>query len=655
MGHFLIAWLLLLAATSARADMYPDASNAKLPEAITNLQGDSGVVYAKQYGNCLWAPDGTGDNTPCINAAIAAAKATVGTDPTTSFKTGGGVVVLPAGNIGIAATITQAGSPAVLLRGAGGPGNFGNCKTQLKWTGAAGGTMVAFGDDATGLTVGGGMTGLCLEGASSAGKLLVGRSNQSQQFRDLFLHNSTAAAIDLAPSAVNTNGSARSRFEDIQITLDSPGAAASDGIVWNGTETNDTFQNVFDNVIVQYQNGVGWKCINADTNWVRSSWGQPILGGTGMSIELRGASSATAPYNLSECRENIFEGYFGLNANPGSAPRATETVFATGTGSISGTTLTVSAVSSGTLKVGYLLYGPAISFPVRIAALGTGTGGTGTYTVDQAQTAASGTITAALPSFDNFISQNGRGSGSPVPVVAGGANLGYIADDGVHFDNRPGAGFFDHNGMSYKTSPGPTGAVFDIDRPNRSNFAVSAKFGPNLPVYLQYAPPGIGFNLRWTGGGTFAFGKGSAANYGGLLSLDSTTGAFGFTGTAAPGNADAAATLVNLWGIDRFGHERGGNTAPPALTACGTSPTISGDDRAGEVTLGSGNPTTCIITFANQYGGPAGAAAPPYCTVTWQSNLPVMQYTVNYLAIGVTQTAASGNKLNYRCTARAGG
>lgn len=54
------------------------------------------------------------------------------------------------------------------------------------------------------------------------------------------------------------------------------------------------------------------------------------------------------------------------------------------TGSISGNTLTVSAVASGTLEVGTLIYGtnriPANTF---IQALGTGTGGTGTYTLSQ--------------------------------------------------------------------------------------------------------------------------------------------------------------------------------------------------------------------------------------------------------------------------------
>lgn len=59
------------------------------------------------------------------------------------------------------------------------------------------------------------------------------------------------------------------------------------------------------------------------------------------------------------------------------------------TGSISGTTLTVSAMSSGTISVGQALFGVGITQATVITALGTGTGGVGTYTVNISQTVAS--------------------------------------------------------------------------------------------------------------------------------------------------------------------------------------------------------------------------------------------------------------------------
>lgn len=72
----------------------------------------------------------------------------------------------------------------------------------------------------------------------------------------------------------------------------------------------------------------------------------------------------------------------------------TATTAAVVTGSISATTLTVSAVASGTLAVGQQLTGANVAVGTFITALGSGTGGTGTYTVSQSQTAASATIDA---------------------------------------------------------------------------------------------------------------------------------------------------------------------------------------------------------------------------------------------------------------------
>lgn len=63
------------------------------------------------------------------------------------------------------------------------------------------------------------------------------------------------------------------------------------------------------------------------------------------------------------------------------------------TGSISGTTLTVTVVGTGVVRVGYVISGTGITAGTTITALGTGTGGTGTYTVSVSQTVASTTIT----------------------------------------------------------------------------------------------------------------------------------------------------------------------------------------------------------------------------------------------------------------------
>lgn len=74
------------------------------------------------------------------------------------------------------------------------------------------------------------------------------------------------------------------------------------------------------------------------------------------------------------------------------------------TGAISGTTLTVSAVTSGTLYVGQTIQGTGVTALTIITALGTGSGGAGTYTVSTSQTVSSTTLYALnfsqLPSSD---------------------------------------------------------------------------------------------------------------------------------------------------------------------------------------------------------------------------------------------------------------
>jgi hypothetical protein len=69
------------------------------------------------------------------------------------------------------------------------------------------------------------------------------------------------------------------------------------------------------------------------------------------------------------------------------------------TGSISGTTLTVTAVTSGALAVGQIITGGGTRVGTRITAFDTGTGGVGTYFVSTDQTVASATITGGAPAF----------------------------------------------------------------------------------------------------------------------------------------------------------------------------------------------------------------------------------------------------------------
>ncbi|MCX6231016.1 MAG: hypothetical protein NTZ33_05685 [Bacteroidetes bacterium] len=115
----------------------------------------------------------------------------------------------------------------------------------------------------------------------------------------------------------------------------------------------------------------------------------------------------------------------GLNAsNPLTIlPAATTTISglsngALVTGSIAGTVLTVTAVTSGTIAVGQPITGTNVLGGTYITAFGTGVGGAGTYTINISQTVASTAITCVGAMFilngANYISIDGRigGTGS---------------------------------------------------------------------------------------------------------------------------------------------------------------------------------------------------------------------------------------------------
>lgn len=129
-------------------------------------------------------------------------------------------------------------------------------------------------------------------------------------------------------------------------------------------------------------------------------------------VNLRGRSAGTSnsgpPTNgwLTRGSQTTLVAKAGYNGNM-ILFNANSTRTAQFTGSISGTTLTVTAVASGTLRVGNGLQNTAngIAFGTQITALGTGTGGVGTYTVNKSQTVASGSIYTGDSLTDTSISR----------------------------------------------------------------------------------------------------------------------------------------------------------------------------------------------------------------------------------------------------------
>jgi hypothetical protein len=119
----------------------------------------------------------------------------------------------------------------------------------------------------------------------------------------------------------------------------------------------------------------------------------------------RGAKFLNAPYGAFQDDTDQTDGstavayYFRLNTTDFSNGVSVESRTASFTGSITTTTLTVSAVSAGTLYPSMQITGTGVTAGTRIVAQLTGTtGGAGTYTVSISQTVTSTAMTGDLPS-----------------------------------------------------------------------------------------------------------------------------------------------------------------------------------------------------------------------------------------------------------------
>ena len=113
------------------------------------------------------------------------------------------------------------------------------------------------------------------------------------------------------------------------------------------------------------------------------------------------------------------------------------------TGYIAGTTFTVTSAPSGKVGVNTSFYGAGVSLNTYVTALGTGIGGTGTYTVTPSQTLGSSgspvTMTAVAytvpqgPCTDNGVGEMVRNFriGTTQTMGAGFAVSGDVYDDGL--------------------------------------------------------------------------------------------------------------------------------------------------------------------------------------------------------------------------------
>jgi hypothetical protein len=106
-------------------------------------------------------------------------------------------------------------------------------------------------------------------------------------------------------------------------------------------------------------------------------------------------------------------------------------------------------------------------------------------------------------------------------------------------------------------------------------------------------------------------------------------------------------TPVNKAGDTMLGKLNFSGAAPAISSGGGTAPSVAGNDMVGEITMGTGSPTTVVLTFGTW-------VAKPKCVVSWQINLASMQYAIGGsgpYTLTITQTATSSNKINFNCAA----
>ena len=182
-----------------------------------------------------------------------------------------------------------------------------------------------------------------------------------------------------------------------------------------------------------------------------------------------------APGTLSREEITVAAGAGAVTAGMVLGKRTHAAAAAVVTGSIATTVLTVTAVTSGTLSVGQTISGSGVTAGTKITALGTGIGGTGTYTVDTSQTASSTTVTASAASSAAYSGNTGNGTMGAITVSSGaklgaysltitepGTNVGnFIVQDpdGILVGQGDVAAAFSAGGLAFTLADGSTDFV----------------------------------------------------------------------------------------------------------------------------------------------------------------------------------------------------
>jgi hypothetical protein len=243
----------------------------------------------------------------------------------------------------------------------------------------------------SGLTTSG-TTSLTITGAGVTGTLVLGQVLTSTAVSagtllQTFVSGTFAANSSTYTLSVNAIGSGTSSF-----------TAGTNGIgydvAWNGSRwvsvgtcnTSTSFASA--NTINYSTDGITWTAVTpAPTTNIGTSFNG--AGGEGRCVAWNGIKFVAGGRNNSTPTQTLLYSGDGINWSSVS-PEVTYALG--GTAGVSSVTLSIIVSVSGLIRVGQFISGTGVTAGAFISALGTGTGGTGTYTMSVASTIAASAI-----------------------------------------------------------------------------------------------------------------------------------------------------------------------------------------------------------------------------------------------------------------------
>jgi len=275
-------------------------------------------------------------------------------------------------------------------------------------------------------------------------------------------------------------------------------------------------------------------------------------------------------------------------------------------GTVSGTTLTVSLMKSGTIAVGQQLFGLGVTARTVITALGTGTGGVGTYTINISQTIStqqdlnsaiagavvtgsiSGTtltvtaVTSGTLYPGQTIQGTGITAGTIITALGGSAAIsfsitaagtGYAVGDTITVNG----GVYSSQATYTVATIGGSGAVTGLTLVSNGSYTIQ----PGTPSTTITSGNGTGLTLTLT----FGTGAGGAGTY--VVSTSQTvssTTVYGLNFSVLPSTdgafsgADVVDVVDNYFVYNRPNTQQFGSTAP--LSPISPSLSFSSKDGA---------------------------------------------------------------------------